>query len=90
MVGMYSHAASISIPVPPSIDTPLHSFLPAAFVDHVHPNAIIALAACRQCQELTAEIFGEEMAHVPWMRPGFELGLAMRDIAQAIPRRARS
>jgi rhamnulose-1-phosphate aldolase/alcohol dehydrogenase len=51
----------------------------------MHPNAIIAIAACKRCAELTREVFGGEMAYVPWMRPGFELGLAMQEIAGRDP-----
>jgi Uncharacterized conserved protein len=51
----------------------------------MHPNAIIAVAASRRCEALTKEIFGREMAYVPWMRPGFELGLAMQKIAKENP-----
>ncbi|MEY5024698.1 MAG: hypothetical protein RLZZ244_226 [Verrucomicrobiota bacterium] len=85
MVGMYTHATFNLNPRASSIDTPLHSFLPGKHVDHMHPNAIIAVAASRRCKELTQEIFGGEMAYVPWMRPGFELGLAMQEIAKANP-----
>lgn len=80
MVGMYSHATFNLNPRPSSIDTPLHSFIPAKFVDHMHPNAIISIAASQNCEKLTQEIFGGEMGYVPWMRPGFELGLAMQEI----------
>jgi len=82
MVGMASHATFNLNPRASSIDTPLHSFIPAKFVDHMHPNAIIAIAASKHCEKLTQEIFGGEMAYVPWMRPGFELGLAMQTIVQ--------
>ena len=85
MVGMYSHATFNLNPRASSIDTPLHSFLPGKFVDHMHPNAIISIAASRHCEKLTQEIFGGSMAYVPWMRPGFELGLAMQEIAKAHP-----
>ncbi len=85
MVGMYSHATFNLNPRPSSIDTPLHSFIPAPFVDHMHPNAVIAIAASQHCEKLTQEIFGGEMGYVPWMRPGFELGLAMQKICQAHP-----
>jgi rhamnulose-1-phosphate aldolase/alcohol dehydrogenase len=51
----------------------------------MHPNAIISIAASRRCEELTKEIFGGEMAYVPWMRPGFELGLAMEKISKEHP-----
>ena len=85
MVGMYSHTTFNLNPRASSIDTPLHSFIPGKFVDHMHPNAIIAIAASGRCVELTAEIFGKTMAYVPWMRPGFELGLAMQEICQKQP-----
>ena len=83
MVGMYSHTTFNLNPRPSSIDTPLHSFIPTKFVDHMHPNAIISIAASKNCQKLTQEIFGGEMGYVPWMRPGFELGLAMQEICKA-------
>jgi rhamnulose-1-phosphate aldolase/alcohol dehydrogenase len=86
MVGMYTHATFNLNPRASSIDTPLHSFLPGKHVDHMHPNAIIAIAASENCEKLTKEIFGGEMAYVPWMRPGFELGLAMQKIAKENPK----
>jgi rhamnulose-1-phosphate aldolase/alcohol dehydrogenase len=86
MVGMFTHATFNLNPRASSIDTPLHSFIPAKFVDHMHPNAIIAIAASKNCETLTAEIFGGEMAYVPWMRPGFELGLGMEEIVAENPR----
>jgi rhamnulose-1-phosphate aldolase/alcohol dehydrogenase len=86
MVGMYTHTTFNLNPRPSSIDTPLHSFLPGKHVDHMHPNAIIAIAASQHCERLTQEIFGGEMAYVPWMRPGFELGLAMQEIAKKNPK----
>ena len=85
MVGMYTHATFNLNPRASSIDTPLHSFIPGKHVDHMHPNAIIAIAASARCEELTREIFGGSMAYVPWMRPGFELGLAMQDICRRDP-----
>ena len=52
----------------------------------MHPNAIIAIAASARCEKLTKEIFGGDMAYVKWMRPGFELGLAMQEIAKKNPK----
>ncbi|QYM79842.1 bifunctional rhamnulose-1-phosphate aldolase/short-chain dehydrogenase [Horticoccus luteus] len=86
MVGMYTHATFNLNPRASSIDTPLHSFIPAKFVDHMHPNAIIAIAASKHCEKLAQEIFGGEMAYVKWMRPGFELGLAMQEICRQNPK----
>jgi len=86
MVARYHHCTFNLNPRVSSIDTPLHSFLPARHVDHTHPNAVIAVAASARCHELTKEIYGEEMGYVPWMRPGFELGLAMQDFARKNPK----
>jgi len=86
MVAAYNHTTFDLNPRASSIDTPLHSFIPGKFVDHMHPNAIISIAASARCVELTQEIFGGVMDHVPWMRPGFELGLAMQAIVRADPK----
>ena len=85
MVAMYTHTTFNLNPRASSIDTPLHSFLPGKHVDHMHPNAIISIAASHRCAELTQEIFDGAMAYVPWMRPGFELGLAMQEISRKNP-----
>ncbi|MGC4013739.1 MAG: bifunctional rhamnulose-1-phosphate aldolase/short-chain dehydrogenase [Luteolibacter sp.] len=85
MVGMFTHTTFNLNPRASSIDTPLHSFLTGKHVDHMHPNAIISIAASRRCKELTKEIFGGTMSYVPWMRPGFELGLAMQEIERKGP-----
>jgi rhamnose utilization protein RhaD (predicted bifunctional aldolase and dehydrogenase) len=85
MVAMYTHTTFNLNPRASSIDTPLHSFLSGKHVDHMHPNAIISVAASKRCEELTKEIFGGKMAYVPWMRPGFELGLAMQEIERMNP-----
>ncbi|HTV39165.1 MAG TPA: bifunctional rhamnulose-1-phosphate aldolase/short-chain dehydrogenase [Candidatus Sulfotelmatobacter sp.] len=85
MVAAYNHCTFNLNPRAPSIDLPLHSFIPAKFVDHMHPNAIIAIAASANCKQLTKEIFGDKMEYVEWMRPGFELGLAMQEICARNP-----
>ncbi len=85
MVAMYSHCTFNLNPRASSIDTPLHSFLAGKHVDHMHPNAIISIAASARREDLTREIFGGDMEYVPWMRPGFELGLAMQEIQRKNP-----
>jgi rhamnulose-1-phosphate aldolase/alcohol dehydrogenase len=85
MVAAYNHTTFNLNPRATSIDTPLHSFIRAKFVDHMHPNAVISIAASENCEKLTQEIFGGEMAYVKWMRPGFELGLAMQEIVKRNP-----
>jgi rhamnulose-1-phosphate aldolase/alcohol dehydrogenase len=86
MVAAYNHATFNLNPRPSSIDTPLHSFIPAKYVDHMHPNAVIAIAASANCEAITKDVFGGEMEYVKWMRPGFELGLAMQEIAKNNPK----
>ena len=85
MVAMFQHCTFNLNPRAPSIDTPLHSFIPAKHVDHTHPNAAIAVAASANSAKLTAEIYGAEVVYIPWLRPGFELGLLMQDIFQKHP-----
>jgi len=86
MVAMYNHCTFNLNPRASSIDTPLHSFIPAKHVDHTHPNAAISVAASARSVELTKEIYGDEVVHTPWLRPGFELGLIMQDICRKHPR----
>jgi len=86
MVGMYSHCTFNLNPRAASIDTPLHSFIPHAHVDHMHPNAVIAIAAARNSKELTAKIFGDDIVWTPWQRPGFDLGLRLQEICKRYPK----
>ena len=86
MVGYYPHCTFNLNPRPASIDTPLHSFIPARHVDHTHPNAIISIAASRRSKEITKEVFGEDVGWTPWLRPGFELGLEIQRMYQDNPK----
>ena len=86
MVGMYPHATFNLNPRASSIDTPLHAFLPAKHVDHTHPNAVIAVAASKHAERLTKEIYGDAVGYVGWQRPGFDLGLVMRDAERKNPK----
>jgi NAD(P)-dependent dehydrogenase (short-subunit alcohol dehydrogenase family) len=85
MVGMYAHATFNLNPRPPSIDTPLHAFIPFRHVDHMHPNAAISVAAAKHSEKLTKEIYGQEVIWTPWLRPGFELGLALQRLVEEHP-----
>jgi rhamnulose-1-phosphate aldolase/alcohol dehydrogenase len=69
----------------PSIDTAMHGLVDAAHVDHLHPDAGIALATAADGEELTAKIFGDRVAWVPWRRPGFQLGLDIAAIQAGHP-----
>lgn len=75
MVGYLPHCTFNLNPRAASIDTPLHAYVPKPFVDHMHPDAIIAIAAAKDSKALTREIFGDAIGWLPWKRPGFELGL---------------
>ncbi len=62
----------------PSIDTPLHAFLPFKHIDHLHPDAAIAIAAAKDGARITRELFNGTIGWVPWQRPGFDLGLKLK------------
>ena len=85
MVGYLPHCTFKLNPRAASIDTPLHAYVPKKHVDHLHPDAIIAIAASKNSQELTQEIFGGEIGWLPWKRPGFELGLWLEDFCKKYP-----
>jgi rhamnulose-1-phosphate aldolase/alcohol dehydrogenase len=85
MVQLYNHCTFNLNPRATSIDTPLHGLLPARYVDHVHPDAVIAIAASSESKKITAEIYGEEIGWLPWRRPGFELGMWMKRWAEERP-----
>ena len=85
MVSMYPHCVFNLNPRASSIDTPLHAFIPFRHVDHTHPNALIAIAACSNGEQLTREIYGEEVVWVDWQRPGFDLGLVLQETIAANP-----
>jgi len=75
MVGYLPHCTFNLNTRAASIDTPLHAYVPQKHVDHMHPDAIIAIAAAKNSRELTQQIFGDDIGWLPWKRPGFELGL---------------
>jgi len=86
MVALYSHCTFNLNPRPSSIDTPLHAFVPYRHVDHMHPNAVIAIAAAAHAERLTREIYGDEVVWTPWQRPGFDLGLKLEQLVRDHPR----
>ncbi|MER9683624.1 bifunctional rhamnulose-1-phosphate aldolase/short-chain dehydrogenase [Mesorhizobium sp. M0184] len=85
MVGYLPHCTFNLNPRAASIDTPLHAFVPKPYVDHMHPDAIIAIAAAKDSQALTKEIFGDTIGWLPWKRPGFELGLWLEKFCRENP-----
>ncbi|SIT54955.1 Uncharacterized oxidoreductase YuxG [Mesorhizobium prunaredense] len=85
MVAYLPHCTFNLNPRAASIDTPLHAFVPKPHVDHMHPDAIIAIAAAKDSQALTREIFGDAIGWLPWKRPGFELGLWLEKFCSENP-----
>ncbi|MDQ0593889.1 rhamnulose-1-phosphate aldolase/alcohol dehydrogenase [Chryseobacterium ginsenosidimutans] len=77
MVGLFDHCIFDLESKAPSIDTPLHGLLPFKHIDHLHPDALIAVAAAKDSEKITKEIWGDTMGWVPWQRPGFDLGLQL-------------
>lgn len=78
MVELFNHCIFDLASKAPSIDTPLHGFLPFKHIDHLHPDAAIAIAAAKDGKKITDELFNCEIGWVGWQRPGFDLGLKLR------------
>jgi rhamnulose-1-phosphate aldolase/alcohol dehydrogenase len=85
MVAMFDYCRCGEGGAAPSIDTAMHAFVDAPHVDHLHPDAIIALAAAADGEALVKDCFGDEVAWVPWRRPGFELGVQLGDLHAGDP-----
>jgi rhamnulose-1-phosphate aldolase/alcohol dehydrogenase len=86
LVPLYAHCTFNLNPRAASIDTPLHGLVDRAHVDHMHPDALIAIAASADSKALTQEIFRGEIGWLPWVRPGYELGLRLREFVRANPK----
>lgn len=85
IVPLYPQCVFNLNPAAPSIDTPLHAFTPFRAVSHMHADSVIAVAAAKDTEQWTKDIFRGEMGFLPWKRPGFELGLMLRDVIAANP-----
>lgn len=85
MVALFNHCTFDLNPRATSIDTPLHAFVPHRHVDHVHADAVIAIAASVDAERLTREVFGGGLGFLPWQRPGFDLGLKLGEMAARHP-----
>lgn len=81
VVALFNHCTFDLNPRATSIDTPLHAFVPHRHVDHVHADAVIAIAASVDAERLTREVFGGKLGFLPWQRPGFDLGLKLGEMA---------
>lgn len=69
----------------PSIETLVHAFLPAKFVDHSHADAVLALTNQDRGRELVREVLGTGVVIVDYVEPGFELAKATADAVDAHP-----
>lgn len=85
MVELFNHCIFDLSSKAPSIDTPLHGFLPFAHIDHLHPDAAIAIAAAKDGKKITEELFGGTIGWVEWKKPGFELGLQLKQCLDENP-----
>jgi rhamnulose-1-phosphate aldolase/alcohol dehydrogenase len=86
MYDMYRHCVFDLNPRACSIDTPLHTFVPYRHVDHLHPNAAIAIAASVNQERLCRDVYGDSMIYVPWQRPGFDIGLRIEALIRENPK----
>jgi len=85
MVALFNHCIYDLDSRAPSIDTPLHGLLPFKHIDHLHPDALIAVAAAKDSRAVTHEIWGDTMGWVPWQRPGFDLALQLEKCLKENP-----
>ena len=85
MVELFNHCIFDLKSKAPSIDTPLHAFLPFKHIDHLHPDSGIAIAASKEGKKITQELFNGDIAWVEWQRPGFDLGLQLERAVQQNP-----
>jgi rhamnulose-1-phosphate aldolase/alcohol dehydrogenase len=85
MVELFNHCIYDLSSKAPSIDTALHGFLPFNHIDHLHPDAAIAIAAAKDGKEITAQLFNGEIGWVDWQKPGFDLGLQLRQCLDENP-----
>lgn len=85
MVELFNHCIYDLASKAPSIDTPLHGFLPFKHIDHLHPDAAIAIAAAKEGKKITQELFGGLIGWVEWQRPGFDLGLKLKQCLDEHP-----
>ena len=85
MVALFNHCIFDLQSKAPSIDTPLHGFLPFKHIDHLHPDAAIAIAAAKDGEKITRELFEGKIGWVPWQKPGFDLGLQLKKCYEQNP-----
>jgi rhamnulose-1-phosphate aldolase/alcohol dehydrogenase len=85
MVAYLPHCTFNLNPRAASIDTPLHAYIDRKHVDHMHPDSVIAIAACKNSESITERVFEGELGWLPWQRPGYDLGLKLEKLSKEQP-----
>ena len=85
MVELFNHCIYDLASKAPSIDTPLHGFLPFKHIDHLHPDAAISIAAAKDGKKITQDLFAGKIGWVEWQKPGFDLGLQLKQCLDENP-----
>ena len=85
MVELFNHCIYDLASKAPSIDTALHGFLPFKHIDHLHPDAAIAIAAAKDGKKITKDLFSGTIGWVEWQKPGFDLGLQLKQCLDENP-----
>src|SRR5690606_20014942 len=85
MVELFNHCIFDLKSKTPSIDTPLHGFLPFKHIDHLHPDAAIAIAAAKDGKRITQELFHGTIGWVDWQKPVFDVGLQLQACLEENP-----
>ncbi len=69
----------------PSIETLVHVFIPAKFINHTHPDAILALTNQLDGERLLKEALGENIGVLEYSPPGFKLAKAAATLYEENP-----
>lgn len=85
MVNQHRRALLDSAAPSPSVETLLHAWIPHRFIDHTHANAVLALTDQPRGEELCGELYGDRVAIVPYIMPGFALAKAAKAAFDATP-----
>src|SRR5262249_41943547 len=86
MVDYFAHALLEPASPRPSIETPLHGFLPAEAVIHTHADAVVSLTNNDRCPEVLKEVYGDEIIALPYLRPGFPIAKQVAQTFEAHPK----
>src|SRR4051812_11201968 len=70
----------------PSVETLLHAFIPAAFIDHSHSTAVLSLVDQPNSRELCGDVYGSRLGFVPYVMPGFGLAKKCAEVYERDPK----